>query len=110
MIREKKTLSGRLLEVDYYPVIANGNRLPMHPPKHKRSTAEQERYNRNQAIKKLIRLVNANFDTGDVLMHPTYEQSKAPRSQRYNQLSAPSKAQKGSRTKKNILFVRITAR
>lgn len=82
MIREKKTISGKLLEVDYYPVIANGNRLPLHPPKHKRSTAEQERYNRNQAIKKLIRLVNTNFDTGDILMHPTYEQSKAPRSEK----------------------------
>ena len=81
MIQEKKTKSGRLLEVDLYPVWKNGTRIPSRAPKHKRTSAEQERYNRAQAIKKLIRLVNANFDTGDILMHPTYRPEKAPLSE-----------------------------
>lgn len=78
MIREKQTNSGKLREIDYYPVWEDGRRMPCRAPKQKRTCAEQERYNRISATKKLIRLVNANFDTGDYLMHPTYEPSRAP--------------------------------
>ncbi len=78
MERIKQTKSGRLMEVDFYPVFEDGRRIPTRAPKTKRSTKEQEKYNRNQAIKKTVRLINANFDTGDILMHPTYEQDKAP--------------------------------
>ncbi len=81
MIREKHTKSGRLFEADFFPVWNDGRRIPSRAPKSKRSTIEQARYNKTQAIKKLIRLVNTNFDTGDVIMHPTYEADKAPKSE-----------------------------
>lgn len=74
----KKTKSGRLLEVDYYPAWDSGKRIPSRAPKRKRSTAEQLRYNHRQTIKKIIRLVNANFDNSDIIMHPTYIQDRAP--------------------------------
>lgn len=77
----KKTKSGRLLEVDYYPAWDNGKQIPSRTPKRKRSTEEQARYNYRQTVKKVIRLVNANFDSTDILMHPTYLQAEAPESE-----------------------------
>lgn len=77
----KKIKSGRLLEVDYYPAWDNGKRIPARMPKKKRSTEEQARYNYRQTVKKVIRLVNANFDSTDILMHPTYIQEQAPESE-----------------------------
>lgn len=82
MEREKRTYSGPLMEVDIYPVFPNGKRIPTRAPKTKPSTLEQMRYNRTQAIKKLIRLVNANFDTTDFLMHPTYSAAAAPQKEK----------------------------
>lgn len=76
----KKTKSGKLLEVDYYPAWDSGKRIPSRAPKRQRSTEEQARYNYKQTVKKVIRLVNANFDNTDVLMHPTYVQEYAPES------------------------------
>ena len=76
-IREKQTFSGPLLEVDFYPVFNDGRRLPR-GPKQKRTEEEQQRYNTKQAIKKLIRLVNANFDNTDYWFHPTYTSWLAP--------------------------------
>lgn len=78
MQREKQTRSGPLLEVDFYPVFSDGRRLPTRKPKTKPSTAEQKRYNRTIATKKFIRLANANFDSSDYLMHPTYSPQNAP--------------------------------
>ncbi len=80
MIREKHTKSGKLFEADFYPVWNDGRRMPSRSPKKKRSTPEQERYNKRQAEKKLIRLVNTNFDEEDIIMHPTYSPEKAPQS------------------------------
>ncbi len=81
MQREKHTKSGRLLEVDFYPVWNDGRKMPTRAPKSKPSTAEQEKYNRQQSVKKFVRKINANFDTGDVWMHPTYEPTKAPQTE-----------------------------
>lgn len=80
MEREKKIISGPLLEVDFFPVWADGRRIPSRAPKEKRSTAAQQKYNDTQMRKKAIRDINANFDSGDIFMSPTYEQSKAPQS------------------------------
>lgn len=77
----KRTKSGRLLEVDYYPAWDCGRQIPSRAPKRKRSTEEQLRYNHKQTIKKIIRLVNANFDKTDIIMHPTYIQEYAPESE-----------------------------
>ena len=45
MIREKQTRAGPLLEVDFFPVFDNGNKMPTREPKKKLSTAAQQRYN-----------------------------------------------------------------
>lgn len=81
MQREKRTYSGPLFEVDFYPVFDDGRRMPTRAPKSKPSTEEQQKYNRTKATKKLIRLVNANFDGTDYLLHPTYKPSEAPQSE-----------------------------
>lgn len=76
MINEKRTVSGKLLEVDFYPVWKNGHRVPEKMPA--LSLPEQIKYNHRQCEKRLIRLVNANFDDGDIIMHPTYSSENAP--------------------------------
>ncbi|MBQ2938988.1 MAG: hypothetical protein IJE00_01320 [Clostridia bacterium] len=81
MIRQKKTISGPLLEVDFYPVWPDGRRMPTRAPRSKPTRAEMVKYNRQRAVKKMIRLVNANFGADDYLMSPTYEQSCAPSSE-----------------------------
>lgn len=78
MEREKKTTSGPLLEVDFFPVWEDGRRKPTRDPKKKMSTAAQKKYNDLQMRKKAIRDINANFDNGDIIMSPTYEPAKAP--------------------------------
>ena len=76
--REKRTQSGPLLEVDIYPVWSDGRRVPTREPKSKVTSAAQQRYNDEQAVKRIVRLVNANFDKTDYWMHPTYFQDTAP--------------------------------
>ena len=80
-IRNKKTISGPMLEVDYYPIFSDGRRIPTRAPKTKPSTEAQERYNRAKAKKKIVRLVNANFDNTDFFIHPTYEDWQAPQTE-----------------------------
>ncbi len=78
MQREKHTRSGRLFEAEFYPVFADGRRVPTRAPKSKKSTAEQARYNLKKAIRNFVRMVNTNFFTGDIYMHPTFEPGTAP--------------------------------
>lgn len=77
-IREKRTRSGPLLEVDFYPIFENGRRLPERSPAVKPTSDAQRKYNRTQAVKKMIRLINANFDGSDCFLHPTYSPDRAP--------------------------------
>lgn len=81
MVREKRIYSGPLLESTFGHVFNDGRNMPTRAPKEKMSTKEQSEYNKRQAEKKLIRYVNANFNNTDILMHPTYEQDKAPQSE-----------------------------
>lgn len=81
MYREKKTISGKLLEGDFYPIWNDGRRMPSRAPKKKRSPPEQEKYNHAQAVKKAVRLVSTNFTTGDILTHLTYAPDCAPESE-----------------------------
>ena len=78
MNREKRTYSGKLLDVDFYPVFSDGRRIPSKAPKTKRSTAEQEKYNHNKAVREFVRKANANFDERDYFMHPTFIPAFAP--------------------------------
>ena len=82
MEREKRTCSGALLEVDFYPVFSDGRKIPTRAPKTKPSSEQQQKYNRKTAIRKYIRYANANFDTSDYLMHPTYQPAKAPQDEK----------------------------
>ncbi len=81
MQREKQTRSGALLEIDLYPVTTAGRRLPERAAKCKPSTAQQKRYNQAKSTKRLIRLVNANFDGSDYFLHPTYQPGQAPQTE-----------------------------
>lgn len=78
IIREKKTKSGKLLEVDFYPIFPDGRKIPQRAPKTNPTTEEMERYNAKRALKNFVRLVNANFETGDLFVHITYYSDKAP--------------------------------
>ncbi len=78
MIREKQIKSGPLLECDFFPITETGRKIPS---KGAAQTKAQSEYNSRQAVKKLIRLVNANFDNTDILMHPTYNPANAPQTE-----------------------------
>lgn len=81
MIREKKIKSGKLLEIEFYPIYDNGQRVPTRAPKEKLSKEKQRKLNKKNAEKKLIRIVNANFDEGDLFCHLTYTADNAPQSE-----------------------------
>ncbi len=66
------------MEADIYPVWQNGRAIPTRAPKTKPTSKEQEEYNRRVARKKLIRLVNANFDNIDYLGTLTYRAATCP--------------------------------
>lgn len=78
MNREKRTYSGKLLDVDFYPIFSDGRRIPTRAPKSKPSTEEQEKYNHNKSVKEFVRIINTNFDEYDNLFHPTFVQEYAP--------------------------------
>lgn len=74
--QEKKIKSGKMLEIEFAPIHKNGRRL--NEGRSKASRKAQEDYNRKKSEKYLVRRVNANFDTGDLFCHLTYEPTKAP--------------------------------
>lgn len=79
MIRENKILSGQLLEADFYPVFADGRRMPARADKAKRSTDEQIKYNRSKSIKHIVRMVNTNYKSHeDYFAHFTFDAKNAP--------------------------------
>ena len=71
MQREKRVLSGKLLDVDFFPVWNDGRRMPTRAPKTEASSEAQAKYNHSQAVKKLVRVINTNFITGDHVTHLT---------------------------------------
>ena len=80
MQRERQIRSGKLLEVDFYPVFENGKRLPVRAKRSKVTSEEQQRYNQKTAVRKFVRLINSNFDNSDILLHVTYSPENAPAS------------------------------
>lgn len=78
MQRERRIRSGKLFEVDFYPITADGRKLSERAPGTKRSSEEQARYNRVRSAKKMVRLANANFDSEDLFAHFTYSPEKSP--------------------------------
>lgn len=67
-MRTKTTKAGKYLEAEIFPLfgVENGSR-----EKRKGSSAAQKKLNTKNAIKKLQRLMNANFGSGDMLVHLT---------------------------------------
>lgn len=78
LTREQSIYAGKRREVSWYPVWSDGRRVPERAPKEKRSTKEQEKYNHDQAVKKFLLLVNANFDKGDLILHLTFDDEHLP--------------------------------
>lgn len=78
--REQKIISGPRLEVSWYEVWPDGRRVPERAPKEKSSTEAQKKYNHDQATKKVIRLVNANFRKGDLFVHLSFDDEHMPAS------------------------------
>lgn len=82
MIREKKIKSGKMLEIEFFPIFDNGRRMPERSHKEKLSRESQKNLNKKNAEKKLIRKVNANFQEGDLFVHLTYPSATAPQSEK----------------------------
>lgn len=75
LYRERRWLCGDYMEVDIYPVYrqaqSRGKRA-------KPSTETQKRLNERNARRKLVRLLNANFDEKDIEIHLTYKNDALP--------------------------------
>lgn len=73
---EKRIISGDLLEVGQYYTTSNGKPIPRRE-KEKETAKGQEGLNNRNAQKRLIRLLNANFDgrKGDLFVTLTYREA-----------------------------------
>lgn len=76
LYQRKKIKSGKMLECFYYPVQKSGYALPCG----RKQREAQARYNAKKSGRELVQRVNANFDTGDIWMSPTFLPEKAPQS------------------------------
>jgi len=80
MIREHKEKANRLLNVDFFPINPSGRRIPTRAPKTNPSTEEQMEYNYNRGTRRIIQLINANFDERDFVCTPTFTVNNSPSS------------------------------
>ncbi len=67
--REKTVQAGAQLEVELYPITSHGHRWE---PRRRASSAAQKKLNEKNAAKRLERLVNANFQRGDIIVTLQY--------------------------------------
>lgn len=75
--REKRIKSGKILEVQLYPVTDNGRSRDF---KHRLTSEAQKRINHKNKIKKLQRLMETNFkENEDYYLTLTYRDDEAPR-------------------------------
>ena len=81
MEREKQVKAGRLLNVDFFPVNLAGRRIPERAPRTNPSSEEQQMYNYNRATKRIIELINANFDERDYICVPTFTPANSPKTE-----------------------------
>ena len=75
--REKKIYSGKILEVEVYPITFQ-DRKQKRKKKEKESLPKQKNLNDKNAKKHLIRLLNNNFNDNDLAVHLTYSDSNLP--------------------------------
>ncbi|MDU2670616.1 MAG: hypothetical protein E7C49_01265 [Clostridium sp.] len=76
-IREKRYKCGKYLEVEIYP-ISKVEQKKSRERKKKESRKEQKNLNDKNARKKLRRILNANFDYKDLIIHLTYDDKHLP--------------------------------
>ena len=74
--REKIYKCGDYLEVDIFPVFAQGNRRRR--AKYKPTSAMQEKLNQRHAEQELARILNANFTREDISVTLTYAKASLP--------------------------------
>lgn len=80
-IREKKYKCGKYLEVELYH-ISKKEQKKSRKRKKKESRKEQKNLNAKNARKKLRRLLNANFDNKDLIVHLTYNNFNLPKDEK----------------------------
>lgn len=73
----KKIKSGRIDEIEIYPEFTRAQ-LKKHPEIKKHTRASQRNLNEKNAKKKLDRLINANFKSGDLWVTLTYDDDHLP--------------------------------
>lgn len=78
--REKKIYSGKMLEVEVYPITLQ-ERKQKRKKKEKESALKQRNLNDKNAKKHLIRLLNTNFTDKDLVVHLTYTDKELPKSE-----------------------------
>jgi hypothetical protein len=78
--REKKIYSGKILEVDIYPISIQ-ERKQKRKKKEKVSLPKQKNLNDKNARKHLTRLINTNFTDKDLAVHLTYSNNSLPSSE-----------------------------
>lgn len=78
--REKRIYSGKILEVEVYPVTKQETKQPRRK-KTKISTPKQRNLNNKNARKHLSRLINTNFTDKDLVAHVTYRNEELPSSE-----------------------------
>ena len=76
--RVKTIKAGNMLECEIYPIWNTRSALSR-APKKKESRKEQRNLNRKNAVKHLVRLINANFEADrDIWVHLGYDDDHLP--------------------------------
>lgn len=78
--REKKIYSGKILEVEIYPISLQ-ERKQKRKKKEKQSLPKQKNLNDKNARKHLVRLLNTNFTDKDLAVHLTYTDKELPKTE-----------------------------
>lgn len=71
-VRTRTIIAGETLEVEAYPLISVGAPA-REEARRRRSSPAQVELNRRNAMKRIRRLLENNFGTGDFIMHPTFD-------------------------------------
>lgn len=80
---KKRTIkSGKMLEVNYYPVNKNGHIIKDERPKTTKTKEQMQEANYRKAVKEFVRLVNCNFDNNDYFITLTYIPEFAPQDEK----------------------------
>ena len=77
MNKEKTTISGNLLEFESYPE-SKARDFSYRGRKENESSEEQKAHNKQLSRKKVVRLVNANFEKDDYFVTLTFDAENAP--------------------------------